>query len=48
MSQLIVVSFDDMEQAAQVLAVLKKQQGQGTVKIDDAAVIVKDETGKWS
>jgi uncharacterized membrane protein len=46
MSQLIVVSFDDMEQAGQVLAALKKQQGQGTIKIDDAAVIVKDESGK--
>jgi uncharacterized membrane protein len=46
MSQLIVVSFDDMEQAGQVLAALKKQQSQGNVKIEDAAVIVKDESGK--
>jgi uncharacterized membrane protein len=46
MSQLIVVSFDDMEQAQQVLDTLKKQLSQGTVKIDDAAVIVKDESGK--
>jgi uncharacterized membrane protein len=46
MSQLVVVAFDDTEQAGQVLAALKKQQSQGNLKIDDAAVIVKDENGK--
>lgn len=46
MSQLVVISFDDMEQAGQCLAALKKQQSQGNLKIDDAAVIVKDENGK--
>ena len=46
MSNLIVLTFDDTEQAGQALEALKKAQSGGYVKIDDAAVIVKDESGK--
>ena len=46
MSNLIVLTFDDTEQAGQALEALKKAQSGGHVKIDDAAVIVKDESGK--
>jgi uncharacterized membrane protein len=46
MSELIVLTFDDTEQAGQALEALKKERSGGYLKIDDAAVIVKDETGK--
>ena len=46
MSNLIVLTFDDTEQAGQALEALKKAQSGGYVKIDDAAVIVKEESGK--
>ena len=46
MSNLIVLTFEDTEQAGQVFEALKSAQTGGYVKIDDAAVIVKDESGK--
>jgi len=46
MSQLIVLTFDDTEQAGQAFEALKKAQSGGHLKIDDAAVIVKRESGK--
>jgi len=46
MSQLIVLTFDDTEQAGQAFEALKKAQSGGHLKIDDAAVIVKQESGK--
>jgi len=46
MSELIVLTFDDTEQAGEALEALKKMQHEGQVKIDDAAVIVKQESGK--
>ena len=46
MSQLVVLTFDDTEQAGQAFQALKKAQSSGHLKIDDAAVIVKDESGK--
>jgi uncharacterized membrane protein len=46
MSELIVLTFDDMEQAGEALEALKKARSDGYLKIDDAAVIVKDESGK--
>ena len=46
MSNLIVLTFDDTEQAGQVFEAIKQAQSSGHVKIEDAAVIVKDETGK--
>jgi len=46
MSNLIVLTFEDTEQAGQAFDVLKKAQSGGHLKIDDAAVIVKQESGK--
>jgi uncharacterized membrane protein len=46
MSNLVVLTFEDMEQAGQALEALKKVQAEGQLKIDDAAVIVKNEAGK--
>jgi uncharacterized membrane protein len=46
MSHLVVLTFDDTEQAGQALDALKHTQSSGHLKIDDAAVIVKDENGK--
>ena len=46
MSHLTVLTFEDTEQAGEVLEALKKVQSSGNLKIDDAALIVKDESGK--
>ncbi len=46
MSQLLVLTFEDTEQAGQAFAALRKVQGSGNLKIDDAAVVVKQESGK--
>jgi len=46
MSHLIVLTFEDTEQAGQAFEALKKAQSGGHLKIDDSAVIVKQESGK--
>jgi uncharacterized membrane protein len=46
MSNLVVLTFEDTTQAGEALEALKKAQSGGHLKIDDAAVIVKDESGK--
>jgi uncharacterized membrane protein len=46
MSQLVVLTFEDTEQAGQAFEALKKAQSGGHLKIDDAAVIVKQASGK--
>ena len=46
MSNLIVLTFNDTEQAGQAFKAIKKAQSGGHVKLDDAAVIVKQESGK--
>jgi len=46
MSYLIVVAFDDPEQAGQVRESLTKGEHGGYIKLDDSAVVVKDEEGK--
>lgn len=46
MAELIVLTFEDTEQAGAALEALKKMQHHGQVEIKDAAVIVKDESGK--
>ena len=43
---LVVLTFDDMESAAVVHDALASAAKQGLVKIDDAAVVVKNEEGK--
>jgi len=46
MANLIVVVFDDSEQAGQVRATLKSVEHEGRLRLDDSAVVVKDEKGK--
>lgn len=46
MSHLLVLIFDDTDQAGQALAALKQIQRSGDLQIDDAAVIVKQVSGK--
>ncbi len=46
MSYIIVVTFDNPEEAGKVRAALKSQEKAGRLKLDDSAVIVKDEDGK--
>lgn len=46
MSHLIVLTFEDTEQAGGAFEALKQAQSGGHLKIDDAAVIVKQESGK--
>lgn len=48
MSDLIVVVFDDAEQAGKAFQSIKDIQSSSQLKIDDAAVIVKEESGKVS
>jgi uncharacterized membrane protein len=46
MSQLIVIKFDDAEQAGKVREALRAQEKQGLIKMEDAEVIVRDAEGK--
>ena len=46
MSNLIVVTFDNPDEAGQVLETLRSVQRGGYLGLDDSAVVVKDEEGK--
>lgn len=46
MSHILVITFDDENQAPQVLKSLRNLQNQNLLNLDDAAVIVKDAEGK--
>lgn len=46
MSNLVVLTFKDTVQAVEAYEALKRSQSSGLLKIDDAAVIVKQESGK--
>jgi len=46
MSHLIVVAFDDPDQAGQVRETLAKGEHGGYISLDDSAVLVKDAEGK--
>lgn len=46
MSDLIVIAFDDVEEAGQVRESLSKGEHGGYISLDDSAVVVKDEDGK--
>ena len=46
MSHLVVLTFLDTEQAGQAFEALKQAQRSGHLKIDDAAVVVKQASGK--
>jgi uncharacterized membrane protein len=46
MSQLVVITFDDTEQAGQALGSIRQVEKAGQLKIKDTAVVVKDAEGK--
>ena len=46
MSNLVVITFADPEQADRLKESLKKQEKQNLIKVDDVAVVVKDAEGK--
>jgi len=46
MSNLIVIVFDEPDEAADVRASLKSVEHEGRLSLDDSAVVVKDEKGK--
>jgi uncharacterized membrane protein len=46
MSNLVVVTFDNLEEAGQVRETLRSAQRSDFLSLDDSAVIVKDEEGK--
>ncbi len=46
MSELVVVGFKDTEEADRVLLRLSKLKREYLIDIDDAVVVVRDETGK--
>jgi uncharacterized membrane protein len=46
MSNLVVLTFEDTHQAGEAFEALKRARSSGALRIDDAAVIVKDESGK--
>jgi uncharacterized membrane protein len=46
MSHLIVITFDDPDEASQVRESLRKGEHAGRLSLDDSAVVVKDEKGK--
>ena len=46
MSNLVVITFDNMEEADRVRETLRSEQREGYLSLDDSAVVVKDEEGK--
>ena len=46
MSHLVVLTFDNAEEAGKVRETIKPVQGQGLISLDDSAVVVKDEDGQ--
>lgn len=46
MSNLVVITFDNMEEAGKVRESIRQQEKGGRISLDDSAVVVKDEDGK--
>ena len=46
MSNLVVLTFDDMEDANSVREAIRKEEKQGVISLDDSAVVVRDQDGK--
>lgn len=45
MSHVVVITFDNPDEASKVREVLKKEQKQNYISLDDSAVVIKDEEG---
>jgi uncharacterized membrane protein len=46
MTDLVVITFDDVDEASKVREAIKDIQKQGLLSLDDSAIIVKDEDGQ--
>ena len=46
MSNIIVITFDNTEEAGKVREAVRKEQHQDLIQLDDSAVVVRDEQGK--
>ena len=46
MSNLVVITFDNMEEAGEVREAIRRQEKGGQISLDDSAVVVKDSEGK--
>ena len=46
MSNLVVITFDNEEEAGKVRESIRQQEKGGRIKLDDSAVVIKDEDGK--
>jgi len=46
MSNLIVITFDNAEEAGKVRAAIREEQHHDLISLDDSAVVVRDEAGK--
>lgn len=46
MLNLIVMTFDNEEEAGQVRKTLRRAKGQDLISLDDSAIVVKDEDGQ--
>jgi uncharacterized membrane protein len=47
MSNFVVITFDNMEEAGKVLKTIRSVQHEGYVNLDDSAVVVRDEEGEF-
>jgi len=47
MSNLIVILFDNPEEAGKVRETIRSIQGSGHIRLDDSAVVIKDAEGKF-
>jgi uncharacterized membrane protein len=47
MSNIIVITFENMEEADKVLKTIRSVQHEGYINLDDSAVVVRDEEGEF-